>query len=72
MSIVPWLGGVFRAFYNALKAALYIAAKDKKPIDFSLLALPVYGVLTDFVGIAEKSKPAGLLGHFGLKMQARL
>ena len=65
MSIMPWLGGVFRAFYNALKAALYVVAKDRKPIDFSLLALPIFGVLTDFASIAEKSKPAGLQGHFG-------
>jgi 3-hydroxyacyl-[acyl-carrier protein] dehydratase/trans-2-decenoyl-[acyl-carrier protein] isomerase len=67
MSIIPWLGGVFRAFYRALKAALNIAAKDRKPSDFSLLTLPIFGILTDFTGIAGKSKPAGLQGHFDLR-----
>ena len=67
MSIMPWLGGVFRAFYRALKAALYVVAKDRKPRDFSLLALPIFGVFTEFTGIAGKSKPAGLQGHFDLR-----
>ena len=67
MSIMPWLGGVFRAFYRALKAALNIAAKDRKSSDFSLLTLPIFGILTDFTGIAGKSKPAGLQGHFDLR-----
>jgi hypothetical protein len=48
MSIMPWLGGVFRAFYRALKAALYVVAKDRKPRDFSLLALPIFGVFTEY------------------------
>jgi hypothetical protein len=57
---MPWLGGVFRAFYKVLIAALYLVAKDRKPSDLLLLALPIFGILTDFTGIAGKSKPAGL------------
>jgi hypothetical protein len=67
MSIMPWLGGVFCAFYRVLKAVLYVVVKDRKPSDFSLLALPMFGVFTEFTGIAGKSKPAGLQGHFDLR-----
>jgi hypothetical protein len=63
---MPWLGRVFRAFYRVLKATLYLVAKDRIPSDLLLLALPIFGISIDFTGIAEKSKPAGLQGHFDL------